>query len=115
MKKIIFTLTLPLFLLAADGKKIFTENGCYGCHGLNAQGGSGFPKLAGKSKEYLISKLKGYKSGKIHSNRANMMYSFAKKLSNKEIEEVAKYLSKLKNIKNKDSYYDEEYDQIEPN
>lgn len=114
MKKMVIILSLSSLLLASNGEKIFTKNGCYGCHGIDAQGNGSFPKLAGKSKYYLISRLKGYKNGTIKSNRANMMKPFAKSLSDKDIEDVATYLSKLKSSTNKDSF-DEEYDLTEPN
>ncbi len=92
-----------------SGEQLYTQYGCYGCHGSNAQGGNGFPKLAGKSQNYLQKRLLGYKSGTIHSNRADMMQPFAKKLSKKEIEAIAKYLANLphKKIFNEERYFEE--------
>ena len=92
---LIFCLNLFAGNQGVDGSRIYTKHGCYGCHGANAQGGNGFPKLAGKSITYLTKKLKGYRDGTIHSNRANMKRSFAKDLSNKEIEALATYLKSL--------------------
>jgi len=109
MKKIFIILSLlPLFSFADSGEKLYTKLGCYGCHGANAEGGNGFPKLAGKSSSYLIKKLQGYKYEKINSNRADMMKPFAKNLSKKEIELLAKYLESLKNQKiDEEKYYEE--------
>ncbi|WP_281951203.1 c-type cytochrome [Nitrosophilus kaiyonis] len=110
MKKIFIVLfLLSLFSYADLGEKLYTKHGCYGCHGSNAQGGNGFPKLAGKSSSYLIKKLQGYKYEKINSNRADMMKPFAKNLSQKEIELLAKYLESLKNKKSDEERYYEEF------
>ncbi len=92
---------------AADGEELYSKYGCYGCHGAKAQGSASFPKLANKPQSYLVKKLKGYKSGTIHSNRADTMKPFAKKLSDKEIEELAHYLSNIKEKDNEERYYEE--------
>ena len=109
MKKIAVILSLlTIFSYASQGEELYTKHGCYGCHGSKAEGVNGFPKLAGKSSSYLIKKLKGYKFEKINSNRADMMKPFAKALSEKEIEILAKYLESLKNIKiDEERYYEE--------
>jgi len=117
MLRIGFYLIFPLLLLANPqkeslekvGSKLYTKYGCYGCHGVNAEGGNGFPKLAGKSSYYLRKKLLGYKNGTIHSNRANMMRPFAKDLSQKEIEAIAAYLKSLKKRKKDDERYYQEF------
>ncbi|WP_187647117.1 c-type cytochrome [Nitrosophilus labii] len=108
MKKKILILFLPFILSGMEGEKIYTKYGCYGCHGIDAKGNSTFPKLIGKSKNYLIERLKGYKNETINSNRADMMKPYAKNLSYKDIELIAEYLSNLKDEKKK-KYY-EEYD-----
>ncbi len=111
-KWIIFTLSV-VCIWAADtnnskGSQIYTKHGCYGCHGVNAEGSNDFPKLAGKSKYYLKRKLLGYKNGTIHSGRANMMRPFAKSLSEKEIDILAEYLKSLGHKKqNEERYYED--------
>jgi len=90
----------------SNGEELYMKYGCYGCHGVKAQGSASFPKLANKPQSYLIKRLKGYKNGTIHSNRADMMKSFAKKLSDKEIEAIASYLSTIKEDK-QERYYQE--------
>ncbi len=110
MRKTLLLSALLTFALALDdGAKLYTKHGCYGCHGANAQGGNGFPKLAGKSVYYLTKRLKGYKAGTIHSNRADMMKPFAQKLSDKEIEILAHYLKSLGKKKQNDEerYYED--------
>ena len=107
-KAVVFLYFLYIFSYASQGEKLYTKHGCYGCHGSKAEGVNGFPKLAGKSSSYIIKKLKGYKLEKINSNRADMMKPFAKALSEKEIELLAKYLESLKNKKiDEERYYQE--------
>ena len=111
MKLLIFIL-LSIMLLAdsnpkLNGKSIYTKKGCYGCHGSDARGGLTYPKLANQNKAYLIKKLKEYKKGSINSNRALMMKSYAKKLSDSEIEALGEYLSKMPKKKNEKRYYQE--------
>jgi len=108
MKKraIIFLIGVTVF--GGDlGEHLYNSLGCYGCHGIDAKGGNGFPPLANKPKEYLILKLKGYKEGNITSNRSEMMKSYAKNLTPSQIEALASYLSTLS--PKKEEYY-EEYD-----
>ncbi len=92
-----------------EGEKLYTKKGCYGCHGINAEGANDFPKLSGKDENYLIKRLKAYRNEEINSNRADMMKPFAKKLSDAEIKAISKYLSSLGESK-KEEYYEEEYD-----
>ena len=105
MKWIILLFALCLF--AHEGDQLYTKHGCYGCRGIDAKGGNGFPPLANKPKGYLVDRLKKYRSGSITSNRSDMMKPYAKNLSDKEIETIADYLAKLKSS---DTNYYEEYD-----
>ncbi len=113
MKKIILIcLTVTIGFSQTDnnnGKLIYMKNGCYGCHGVDAKGDKDYPSLAGKSKNYLINKLKLYKNEQINSNRSNIMKPFAKALSNREIENLAEYISNI-NKKSKTPYYYHEYE-----
>jgi cytochrome c553 len=66
---------------------------CAGCHGANGEGKGSFPALAGKPEAQLEQDLKDYKSGK----RSNpMMKSFASKLSDQDIANLAAYYASLK-------------------
>ena len=89
----------------SNGEELYMKYGCYGCHGAKAQGSASFPKLANKPKDYLVKRLIGYKNGTIHSNRADMMQPFAKKLSDKEIEMIAEFLANIK--EEQERYYQE--------
>ena len=105
MKRYIFLL-LALSLYGDEGERLFNKHGCYGCHGVGGKGGTGYPVLEGRTKTYLINRLKAYKKGKIRSNRASIMIPYAKALSDEEIEKIAEYLSKPK----KEEHYDPEYE-----
>ncbi len=67
---------------------------CLGCHGIenykNVYPTYSVPKLVGQHPEYLIAALKGYR-GKDRSH--GTMYAQASSLSDKDIEDIAAYLS----------------------
>jgi cytochrome c553 len=81
------------------GKKIFDEGiekqdvpACMGCHGDNAQGNELFPRLAGQRRSYLEKQLEAFSA----SLRANeIMHENSKKLTARQISELAAYLSSL--------------------
>ena len=92
--------------LAKQGAKIFKDGnpktgvyGCVNCHGKNGKGKGPtialFPVIGGQQKAYLVKQLKDLKSGKRKNDPAGMMADIAKKLSDKEIQAVAEYLSGL--------------------
>jgi cytochrome c553 len=66
---------------------------CAGCHGANGEGKGTYPALAGKSQAELASMLEDYKSGKRNNP---MMHSFAAKLSDDDIANLAAYYASLK-------------------
>ncbi|MCX7109082.1 MAG: c-type cytochrome [Proteobacteria bacterium] len=77
-----------------DGKRM--EPACSSCHGGSGQGEKvDTPRLAGQKAVYLENTLLDYREGK----RANDIYSrmrlIASKLSDSEIEQLAKYYSTL--------------------
>ena len=65
---------------------------CAGCHGVdgNAQINM-YPRLAGQHKDYLEYALKGYRSGE---RKNAIMSSFAKGLSDQDIEDLSEFYSK---------------------
>jgi cytochrome c len=111
MKKLMLSIFLISLIYASQGERLYMKHGCYGCHGVGGVGTNDFPKLQGKSKSYLVSRLKGYKNETINSGRADMMKPFAKALSDEEIEAIANYLA---NESKKQENYDEEYDLSDP-
>ncbi|WP_455208782.1 c-type cytochrome [Kaarinaea lacus] len=92
--------------LAKEGAKVFEDGnpktgvyGCVNCHGKDGKGKgptiSLFPVIGGQTKAYLVKQLNDLKSGKRQNDPAGMMAEIAKKLSDKEIQAVAEYLSGL--------------------
>ena len=71
---------------------------CSSCHGIDGQSASGgnsalTPNITAQAKEYLIAKLKDYKSGKIDHPQMSLI---AQMLSNDDIENVSEWYSKIK-------------------
>jgi len=92
--------------LSKQGAKIFKDGvpksgvyGCVNCHGKNGKGKGAtvslFPVIGGQTKAYLVKQLNDLKSGKRKNDPAGMMADIAKKLSDKDIQAVAEYLSGL--------------------
>jgi cytochrome c553 len=77
---------------ADAGKK--KSEACVGCHGMNGKSTNPmYPSLKGQQKMYLIKALKAYRDG---GREDPMMSSFAKSLSDGDIEDLAAYYSSLK-------------------
>ena len=66
---------------------------CAGCHGANGEGRKPNPPLAGKPEGELVQAMNDYKSGK----RTNaVMKTFASKLSDQDMADIAAYYASLK-------------------
>ena len=71
---------------------------CSACHGLDGVAASGgnsviIPNLTAQHKDYLIAKLKDYKSGKIDHPQMTLI---AQMLTDEEIEYVSEWYSRIK-------------------
>lgn len=74
---------------AEAGKK--KSEACTGCHGMGGKSNNPmYPSLKGQQKMYLIKALKAYRDGQRDDP---MMSSFAKPLSDADIEDLATYYS----------------------
>jgi cytochrome c553 len=98
------SLTQPSKDLVAAGEKIFrngnTESGvfpCISCHGESGKGksanNSAFPVIGGQHRDYIIKQLKDFRADARTNDPAGMMNMVAKKLTDKEVEALAEYLS----------------------
>ena len=76
--------------LAAKGKTKATM--CMGCHGRDAQGQGGFPRLAGQQPEYLKKQLLNFKNG---HRKGGPMNFISTSLSESDIKALAAYLGSL--------------------
>lgn len=106
MKKIILIIiTLFTFNLFAEELSKELQNGklkvqtvCITCHGLNGQAtGAGnsviVPNITAQHKNYLVSRLKAYKSGQIKHPQMSLV---AEMLSEQDIENVSEWYSRIK-------------------
>jgi cytochrome c553 len=85
--------------LAAVGKYIYYNGNkwsgvadCASCHGQEAAGTDKLPRLAGQHMRYLITQLQDFNTRERTNDNA-VMHSIASKLTELEIEAVARYLS----------------------
>lgn len=71
---------------------------CVSCHGADgSKKPLGTPNvIKGQSKDEIAAKLKGYKNGTYGGEKKNLMMSQVKNLSDKDIEELAEYISSFK-------------------
>ncbi|MEX2352549.1 MAG: cytochrome c [Gammaproteobacteria bacterium] len=76
---------------AEAGESVYSSMGCVACHG---QGGNSmvpsFPTLAGLEADFIISQLKGFRSGEV---AGTTMPAMAASLTDEQIENLAAYLS----------------------
>jgi len=80
---------------AAAGKEKTAT--CESCHGKDGHGvDPTYPVLAGQHESYLIKALSDYRSGR---RKDPVMGSFAKPLSNQDIEDLAAWYSSLEGLK----------------
>jgi cytochrome c553 len=80
------------------GASLVKEKNCASCHGadFNKTASPDYPKLAGQKEDYLYYALSSYKSTNPQFGRSNpIMQGQAKSLSNKDMKDIASYLSSL--------------------
>jgi cytochrome c len=83
---------------AQDGKTLFTQKGCPACHGPNGDKPlmPVYAKLAGQNAEYIVVQLKAFKAQERKSGQSALMWGMAAQLNDKEMDAIAKWLSKQK-------------------
>lgn len=84
----------PLYLGGDMDRKIAA---CIACHGPrgNGQELSGFPKISGQNADYLKKQLEMFRDGSRDNDLNGMMRDVAAKLTDAEIDALAKYLGGL--------------------
>jgi cytochrome c553 len=83
---------LPLAAWAQDSNIPTAATNCVSCH--SADGNplvAGVPILAGQRSDYLQSALRAYRDGHRTGGRADVMRTYALELTDKDIEEIAKW------------------------
>jgi cytochrome c553 len=78
------------------GKKVFTENKCFECHGKNGEGNAAksYPVLASQHYGYLLREMGLIKTG-VRGNSNPDMVKAISKLSQADLEATSDYLSRL--------------------
>jgi len=111
MKKGFLLILSLLFLHASESmEQLYMKNGCSSCHGIYAEGIGATPRLQGQRADVLSKRLRDLKRGKTRSAFGTIMISFAKALSDEQIEKMSHYLSTLKTTEAQERY-ELEYDQ----
>jgi cytochrome c553 len=77
------------------GKAVAAKNHCASCHMPNYSGQNHIPRLAGLNADYLLTHLRGFKTG-ARQDIDGTMASAAQPLSEKDMLDVAGYLASLK-------------------
>ena len=97
---LVITCFIPNISFSGDlilGKEIATTI-CSTCHGIDGKATTGgnsaiTPNITAQQKDYLIAKLKDYRSGKINHPQMSLI---AQKLTNEDIIIVSEWYSKIK-------------------
>ena len=91
-----YILFIVLTACESRGSRIYHSRRCPECHTLNGKGGAVGPNLtyvgSKRSRDYIVAQIKDPKS----HNANTSMPSFRDELSDKEINDLADYLSGLK-------------------
>lgn len=89
---LLLVLALASSTAAANGQRLYAT--CAACHGTNGAGaGNALPVLAGQPKDVLVASMRAFKTG---VRPATIMHQISKGYTDKQIEEIAAYLSKQK-------------------
>ena len=110
MNQFIFYCTLSLMLFASnDAEQLYLKNACNSCHGMYGEGIGTTPKLQGQKASDLKKRLLELKKGITKTPQGAIMISFAKQLSDEDIDMLAYYLSTLTRDDQRERY-EIEYD-----
>ncbi len=94
---IVFFISIIALLAAPSsynqGKKLYFEKGCNGCHGFSAGGTNQYPALAFRRKAFLIYKLQQLRLKQGNTQLAQMMIPFAMALTDSQIDALTTFLS----------------------
>lgn len=79
------------------GIKELSVAACSACHAPTGSGNApaGFPSLSGQHSEYTLSQLKAFRSGERQNDQSAMMRNVVERLTDRELEALASYVSGL--------------------
>jgi len=78
-----------------EGAELFLDHGCNGCHGAGGLKplSPDYPVIGGQKKDYLALQLKNIRDDVRTNGRSRLMISFARELTNAQVEKIAVYLA----------------------
>jgi cytochrome c553 len=79
---------------ATAGEEIY-QGVCRNCHGPTAKGMASYPKLVGRSADYLSGRLATYRAGEKVGHNSALMIPQARNLSDEDIANVVAYILSL--------------------
>lgn len=79
--------------LYKEGKRLYLQKGCFGCHGNKAEGLHNYPRLANRAKGFLTYKLERFRSKISDNQQQEMMIPFALNLSDADIDALTTFFS----------------------
>jgi cytochrome c553 len=68
---------------------------CIECHGMDGKGNFETPTIAGLKEDYIVTRLKGFKSGAIKTTDG-LMHMYTEDLSDEELQDLAAYWASRK-------------------
>ena len=78
------------------GEKLYKKKRCRTCHGPEGKKPlAGYPYIAGQKYAYIVNQIKDVRDKKRTNGKIKTMFTFVKKLKDKEIEQLAAYLSTI--------------------
>lgn len=87
--------------LASQGKPIY-EKSCSSCHGKQGEGNINFARIAGQQPLYVLNTLRRFRDNANNTSEqpsskrsSNIMESIVKQYSDKELEVIATYITKM--------------------
>jgi len=83
--------------LYRSGVKELSVAACSACHSPTGSGNApaGFPALSGQHQEYILQQLKDFRAGVRQNDDSGMMRTVVERLTDKELEALASYVSGL--------------------
>ncbi|MDR9862714.1 MULTISPECIES: c-type cytochrome [Pseudomonas] len=90
-----FLLATNIALAGDDLVGVMAANGCVNCHGVEGRGSAvgNIPPLSGRSKDFLVFTLNGYKTGSL---QGTVMNRIMKDIDDKQIDRLANYFTSFK-------------------
>jgi cytochrome c553 len=68
---------------------------CIECHGMDGKGNFESPAIAGLKEDYILTRLRGFKSGEIKSTDG-LMHMYTEDMSDQELQDLAAYWASRK-------------------